>query len=73
MLNLLKINAVDSERMFLFSLSLYFFQSAKAVHSQLKCKGPKAVLPIDGPWRNASLKAFMRNVDAGNEKTGTVT
>uniref|UniRef100_A0A8C7PXC6 Selenoprotein J n=1 Tax=Oncorhynchus mykiss TaxID=8022 RepID=A0A8C7PXC6_ONCMY len=32
--------------------------------------GPKAVLPIDGPWRNASLKAFMRNVDAGNEKTG---
>uniref|UniRef100_A0A3Q3B2B7 Selenoprotein J n=1 Tax=Kryptolebias marmoratus TaxID=37003 RepID=A0A3Q3B2B7_KRYMA len=32
--------------------------------------GPKAVLPIDGPWRNASLKAFIRNVDAGREETG---
>ncbi|CAB1340867.1 unnamed protein product [Coregonus sp. 'balchen'] len=31
--------------------------------------GPKAVLPIDGPWRHASLKAFMRNVDAGKEET----
>lgn len=32
--------------------------------------GPKAVLPIDGPWRNASLKAFIRNVNAGKEETG---
>ncbi|CAB1431190.1 unnamed protein product, partial [Pleuronectes platessa] len=32
--------------------------------------GPKAVLPIDGPWRNSSLKAFIRNVDAGKEETG---
>ncbi|XP_054622378.1 crystallin J1A-like isoform X2 [Dunckerocampus dactyliophorus] len=32
--------------------------------------GPKAVLPIDGPWRNGSLKAFIRNVDAGKEETG---
>ncbi|KAJ4925261.1 hypothetical protein JOQ06_017996 [Pogonophryne albipinna] len=31
---------------------------------------PKAILPIDGPWRNASLKAFIRNVDAGKEETG---
>ncbi|KAL1006669.1 hypothetical protein UPYG_G00075160 [Umbra pygmaea] len=32
--------------------------------------GPKSVLPIDGPWMNASLKAFIRNVDAGKEETG---
>uniref|UniRef100_A0A3B5LF56 Selenoprotein J n=1 Tax=Xiphophorus couchianus TaxID=32473 RepID=A0A3B5LF56_9TELE len=32
--------------------------------------GPKAILPIDGPWRNASLKAFLRNVDAGKEEPG---
>lgn len=33
--------------------------------------GPKVVLPIDGPWRNGSLKAFFRNVDAGKEETGS--
>uniref|UniRef100_A0A669F9I5 Selenoprotein J n=1 Tax=Oreochromis niloticus TaxID=8128 RepID=A0A669F9I5_ORENI len=32
--------------------------------------GPKAILPINGPWRNASLKVFIRNVDAGKEETG---
>lgn len=32
--------------------------------------GPKPILPIDGPWRNSSLKAFIRNVDAGKEETG---
>ncbi|KAG7527130.1 hypothetical protein JOB18_049892 [Solea senegalensis] len=32
--------------------------------------GPKAILPIDGPWRHASLKAFIRNVDAGKDETG---
>ncbi|KAJ8010467.1 hypothetical protein DPEC_G00075390 [Dallia pectoralis] len=32
--------------------------------------GPKAILPINGPWRHASLKAFIRNVDAGKEETG---
>ncbi|KAJ3611667.1 hypothetical protein NHX12_021681 [Muraenolepis orangiensis] len=31
---------------------------------------PKAQLPIDGPWRNASLKAFIRNVDASRTETG---
>ncbi|KAK9528033.1 hypothetical protein VZT92_014535 [Zoarces viviparus] len=36
----------------------------------MKKGGPKAILPIDGPWRNASLKAFIRNVDAGKEETG---
>lgn len=35
--------------------------------------GPKAILPISGPWRNGSLKAFMRNVDAGKEETGSET
>uniref|UniRef100_A0A3B3HV20 Selenoprotein J n=1 Tax=Oryzias latipes TaxID=8090 RepID=A0A3B3HV20_ORYLA len=35
-----------------------------------KKEGPKAVLPIDGPWRHSSLKAFIRNVDAGKEETG---
>uniref|UniRef100_A0A671UJ02 Selenoprotein J n=1 Tax=Sparus aurata TaxID=8175 RepID=A0A671UJ02_SPAAU len=35
--------------------------------------GPKAILPIDGPWRNGSLKAFMRNVDAAKEETGCDT
>ncbi|CAL8399477.1 unnamed protein product [Arctogadus glacialis] len=32
--------------------------------------GPKAELPINGPWRNASLKSFIRNVDARKEETG---
>ncbi|CAG5895746.1 unnamed protein product [Menidia menidia] len=32
--------------------------------------GPKVTLPIDGPWRNGSLKAFFRNVDSGKEETG---
>lgn len=32
--------------------------------------GPKAILPINGPWRNGSIKAFMRNMDAGKEETG---
>uniref|UniRef100_A0A673CER0 Selenoprotein J n=1 Tax=Sphaeramia orbicularis TaxID=375764 RepID=A0A673CER0_9TELE len=36
-----------------------------------KGEGPKVVLPIDGPWRNGSLKAFFRNVDAGKEETGS--
>uniref|UniRef100_A0A3P9H0Y3 Selenoprotein J n=1 Tax=Oryzias latipes TaxID=8090 RepID=A0A3P9H0Y3_ORYLA len=35
-----------------------------------KKEGPKAVIPIDGPWRHSSLKAFIRNVDAGKEETG---
>ena len=36
----------------------------------LRLAGPKAVLPIDGPWRNGSLKAFIRNVDEGKDETG---
>uniref|UniRef100_A0A3B4ASI8 Selenoprotein J n=1 Tax=Periophthalmus magnuspinnatus TaxID=409849 RepID=A0A3B4ASI8_9GOBI len=35
--------------------------------------GPKAVLPIDGPWRHSSLKHFLKNVDAGKEETGSET
>uniref|UniRef100_A0AAV2L8T7 Uncharacterized protein n=1 Tax=Knipowitschia caucasica TaxID=637954 RepID=A0AAV2L8T7_KNICA len=36
-------------------------------------EGPKVILPINGPWRNGSLKAFMRNVDAGKDETGSET
>ncbi|CAL8294571.1 unnamed protein product [Lota lota] len=32
--------------------------------------GPKAELPINGPWLNASLKSFIRNVDASKTETG---
>uniref|UniRef100_A0A3Q4HKV3 Selenoprotein J n=1 Tax=Neolamprologus brichardi TaxID=32507 RepID=A0A3Q4HKV3_NEOBR len=32
--------------------------------------GPRPQLPIDGPWRHASLKSFLKNVDAGKEETG---
>lgn len=41
-----------------------------SLKSCLVISGPKAILPIDGPWRNASLKSFLRNVDAGKEETG---
>lgn len=33
--------------------------------------GPRPQLPIEGPWRQASLKSFLKNVDAGKEETGT--
>uniref|UniRef100_A0A3Q1BEE8 Selenoprotein J n=1 Tax=Amphiprion ocellaris TaxID=80972 RepID=A0A3Q1BEE8_AMPOC len=32
--------------------------------------GPRPQLPIDGPWRQGSLKGFLKNVDAGKEETG---
>ncbi|XP_037330736.2 crystallin J1A-like [Pungitius pungitius] len=32
--------------------------------------GPTPQLPIEGPWRHASLKSFLRNVDSGKEETG---
>ncbi|XP_036378110.1 crystallin J1A-like isoform X2 [Megalops cyprinoides] len=32
--------------------------------------GPRAQLPIEGPWRHASLKSFLKNVDAGKTETG---
>ncbi|KAJ8409548.1 hypothetical protein AAFF_G00229490 [Aldrovandia affinis] len=32
-------------------------------------KGPTK-LPIEGPWRHASIKSFLKNVDAGKEETG---
>lgn len=32
--------------------------------------GPRPQLPIDGPWRHASLKSFLKNVDAGKEEMG---
>ncbi|CAF97693.1 unnamed protein product [Tetraodon nigroviridis] len=30
---------------------------------------PRPQLPIEGPWRHASLKSFLKNVDAGQEET----
>uniref|UniRef100_A0A3Q2PQU9 Selenoprotein J n=1 Tax=Fundulus heteroclitus TaxID=8078 RepID=A0A3Q2PQU9_FUNHE len=35
--------------------------------------GPRPQLPIEGPWRHASLKGFIKNVDAGKEETGCET
>ncbi|KAG7524495.1 hypothetical protein JOB18_012696 [Solea senegalensis] len=32
--------------------------------------GPRPQLPVEGPWRHASLKGFLKNVDAGKEETG---
>ncbi|KAL4635907.1 crystallin J1A-like [Arapaima gigas] len=32
--------------------------------------GPRPQLPIKGPWRHASLKNFLKNMDAGREATG---
>ncbi|KAK1878892.1 Crystallin J1C [Dissostichus eleginoides] len=32
--------------------------------------GPRPQLPIEGPWRQGSLKGFLKNVDAGKEETG---
>lgn len=32
--------------------------------------GPRPQLPIEGPWRHASLKSFLKNMDAGKEETG---
>uniref|UniRef100_A0A8C9VEV2 Selenoprotein J n=2 Tax=Scleropages formosus TaxID=113540 RepID=A0A8C9VEV2_SCLFO len=31
---------------------------------------PRPQLPISGPWRHASLKSFLKNMDAGREETG---
>lgn len=39
------------------------------VHSCVST-GPRPQLPIEGPWRHASLKGFLKNVDAGKEETG---
>ncbi|KAG5850532.1 hypothetical protein ANANG_G00083460 [Anguilla anguilla] len=32
--------------------------------------GPRVQLPIEGPWRHASLKSFLKNMDAGKTETG---
>lgn len=36
-------------------------------------QAPRPQLPIEGPWRQASLKSFIKNVDAGKPETGTVS
>ncbi|KAL0966919.1 hypothetical protein UPYG_G00302270 [Umbra pygmaea] len=35
--------------------------------------GPRTQLPIEGPWRHASIKSFIRNMDAGKDETGCET
>lgn len=35
--------------------------------------GPRPQLPIEGPWRQGSLKSFLKNVDAGKAETGCET
>uniref|UniRef100_A0AAV2JV83 Selenoprotein J n=1 Tax=Knipowitschia caucasica TaxID=637954 RepID=A0AAV2JV83_KNICA len=35
--------------------------------------GPRPQLPIEGPWRHASLKSFLKNVDEGKHNTGCET
>ncbi|KAK9979586.1 hypothetical protein ABG768_013008 [Culter alburnus] len=41
------------------------------VNDPYRDKGaPRPQLPIEGPWRQASLKSFIKNVDAGKEETG---
>ncbi|KAJ3594375.1 hypothetical protein NHX12_003682 [Muraenolepis orangiensis] len=35
--------------------------------------GPRPQLPIQGPWRQGSLKSFLKNVDSGVADTGCVT
>uniref|UniRef100_A0A3B4GKV2 Crystallin J1A-like n=1 Tax=Pundamilia nyererei TaxID=303518 RepID=A0A3B4GKV2_9CICH len=39
------------------------------VNDPYRERGPRPQLPIDGPWRHASLKSFLKNVDAGKEET----
>uniref|UniRef100_A0A8B9JR58 Selenoprotein J n=1 Tax=Astyanax mexicanus TaxID=7994 RepID=A0A8B9JR58_ASTMX len=41
------------------------------VNDPYRDKGaPRPQLPIEGPWRQASLKSFIRNVDSGKSETG---
>uniref|UniRef100_A0A8C2DQ85 Selenoprotein J n=1 Tax=Cyprinus carpio TaxID=7962 RepID=A0A8C2DQ85_CYPCA len=44
------------------------------VNDPYRDKGaPRPQLPIEGPWRQASLKSFIKNVDAGKPETGCET
>ncbi|KAL7850860.1 hypothetical protein AOLI_G00212160 [Acnodon oligacanthus] len=44
------------------------------VNDPYRDKGaPRPQLPIEGPWRQASLKSFIRNVDSGKTETGCVS
>ncbi|TNN53622.1 Crystallin J1C [Liparis tanakae] len=50
--------------------SCYGDQAVVLLESLSACGGPRPQLPIEGPWRHASLKGFLKNVDAGKEETG---
>uniref|UniRef100_A0A3P8XKF3 Selenoprotein J n=1 Tax=Esox lucius TaxID=8010 RepID=A0A3P8XKF3_ESOLU len=43
------------------------------INDPYRDRTPRPNLPIEGPWRHASLKSFIRNVDAGKEETGCET
>uniref|UniRef100_A0A3B4C7R0 Selenoprotein J n=1 Tax=Pygocentrus nattereri TaxID=42514 RepID=A0A3B4C7R0_PYGNA len=44
------------------------------VNDPYRDKGaPRPQLPIEGPWTQASLKSFIRNVDSGKTETGCVS
>ncbi|MGH0129032.1 UNVERIFIED_CONTAM: hypothetical protein FKN15_013145 [Acipenser sinensis] len=34
--------------------------------------GPRPQLPIEGPWRHASIKSFLKNFEAGKKETGCI-
>uniref|UniRef100_W5MML3 Selenoprotein J n=1 Tax=Lepisosteus oculatus TaxID=7918 RepID=W5MML3_LEPOC len=38
--------------------------------SEYDTPGPRPQLPIEGPWRHASLKSFLKNFEAGKTDTG---
>ncbi|KAI1891433.1 hypothetical protein AGOR_G00143770 [Albula goreensis] len=41
------------------------------VNDPYRSKGaPRPQLPIEGPWRHASLKSFLKNMDMGKTETG---
>lgn len=54
----------------LFFLRLLDNQMIGYVYMNVFIAGPRPQLPIEGPWRQASLKSFLKNVDAGKEETG---
>ncbi|TWW72955.1 Crystallin J1A [Takifugu flavidus] len=52
--------------------SCYGDQAFVLLESLSECGGPRPQLPVEGPWRQASLKSFLKNIDAGKEETGCV-
>lgn len=56
-----------------FLMSLWQLNYSKiwwCVYINVFIAGPRPQLPIEGPWRQGSLKSFLKNIDAGKEETG---